>query len=434
VSVLDRGSGLLDGLTATERGVVAFIIGLSLLLVYGLVTGGLGPTYFLYLVGLVGMYVLLSFGLNAQWGYTGLINFSVAAFFGLGAYGTALLTADNSPIAGGFNPLVGLLVGLVLAAFVAVVIGIPTLRLRTDYLAIASLGLAEVIRIIVLNQRAYTNGSAGLRGIPGFFEGWPVLSTFPQTMPTLVVERIAVTIPGLFRFELFGLTLGPGFWQGLLNVSLVLVFVGVTYLLLRRVHRSPWGRVLRTIRSDEDLAEALGKNTYGFKMQSFVLGSVIMALAGVFYAHLNLFVSPGDFEPINTFYVWIAVILGGSGSNRGAMFGGFVVIAIREGTRFLGDVLPAAFPTLGIPFTDLVVSLPASLSIIETTYATVVGNFAATRLLAVGLLIILVMRFRPEGVLPPQRELIWPSAAEEDRSGTGSGRGVAADGRGGRDE
>ncbi|MFC7228122.1 branched-chain amino acid ABC transporter permease [Salinirubellus salinus] len=420
--------GLLDGYTRAERGVVGFVVLLMLLLTYGLVTGGLGPTYFLYLIGLVGMYVLLSFGLNAQWGYTGLINFSVAAFFGIGAYGTALLSADSSPIAGDMLPVVGLFVGLLVAAIVAVVIGIPTLRLRTDYLAIASLGLAEVIRILVQNQRDYTNGSAGLRGIPGFFEGWPVLETFPQAMPTLIVERLVVTIPFVAEFGLFGFRLGPGFWQGLLNVSLVLVFVGVTYAMLRRVHRSPWGRVLRTIRADEDLAEALGKNTYAFKMQSFVLGSVIMALAGVFYAHLNLYVSPGDFEPINTFYVWIAVILGGSGSNRGAMFGGFVVIAIREGTRFLGDLLPAAFPTLGVPFTDLVVSFPA---LVENTYATVVSNFASTRLLAVGLIIILVMRFRPEGVLPPQRELIWPAATEGSDPGSEPGaRAVSTDGSG----
>lgn len=383
-------------LRRAEQGVFVFVVGLLVLLAYGVVSGGLGPAYFTYLVGLVGMYILLTFGLNVQWGYTGLINFSVAAFFGLGAYGTALLTADSSPIAGQFNPLVGLLVGLVLAAIVAVIIGIPTLRLRADYLAIASLGLAEVVRLIVLNEQHLTNGSAGVRAIPGFFEGWPVLETFPQTMPGLEVDTILWET----------IVLQSSFWQGLLNVALVSVFVAVTFLVLRRAHQSPWGRVLRTIRSDEDLAEALGKNTYAFKMQAFVLGSIIMALAGVFYAHLNLYVSPGDFEPINTFYIWIAVILGGSGSNRGAMLGGFVVIAIREGTRFLGDFLPATFP----------IGLPDMLTIVETTYATIVGNFASTRLLAVGVIIILVMRYRPEGVLPPQHELIWPGTVETSGS------------------
>lgn len=393
-----------DDLSTAEQGVSVFIVGLSLLLVLGLVTGGLSPTYFLYLVGLVGMYVLLSFGLNSQWGYAGLINFSVAAFFGLGAYGTALLTASSSPLGiegsrlFGVLPLtlVGLFVAIVLAIVVAVAIGIPTLRLRADYLAIASLGLAEVVRLLFLNQQEVTNGSAGLRGIPGFFDGWPLLGTFPEAMPGLRFAELELSIPGVYSTRILGFTLGTPFWQALLNVALVFALAGGVYLVLRRAHRSPWGRVLRTIRSDEDLAEALGKNTYAFKMQAFVLGSVIMALGGVFYAHLNLFVSPGDLEPINTFYVWIAVILGGSGSNRGAMFGGFVVIAIREGTRFLGDVLPASFP-LDVP-------------LLTEIYATVVGNIASTRLLAVGVLIILVMRFRPQGVLPPQRELIWPES------------------------
>ena len=361
-----------SGLTRAEQGVTGFIIMFVLLLVGGLLTGSLAPTYFLFLVGLAGMYSLLSLGLNVQWGYTGLINFSVAAFFGIGAYGTALASASSSPVAGNLAPVVGLLVALVLAATLALLIGIPTLRLRADYLAIASIGLAEVVRIIFLNESQWTNGSAGLRGIPTFFNGWPLLGTFPQAMPRVVISWI----PGQT------IMLNQPFWQALLNVSLVLTFIAISYFLLKRAHRSPWGRVLRTIRSDEDLARALGKNTFFYKMQAFVLGSLIMALAGVFYAHLNLFVSPGDLNPITTFYVWVAVMLGGSGSNRGALFGGFVIVAIREGTRFL-NVLDF------IPF-----------------------DAAQLRLLMIGIIIVLLMRFRPQGVLPPQRELIWPSVVD----------------------
>jgi len=398
-------------LTRAERGVTAFLVAFGALLLFGLLSGGLAPAYFLYLVGIGGMYALLSFGLNSQWGFTGLINFSVAAFFGIGAYGTALMTGNTSPIAGGFNPLVGLLVALVLAAVLAVLIGVPTLRLRADYLAIASLGLAEVVRTIVKNQRGWTNGTAGIRGIPSFFEGWPVLATFPTAMPTLEVVvspgwRTAIDVPfvglGLeFAIPASTLVLGTSFWRALLNVALVLTFLGASYALLRRVHRSPWGRVLRTIRSDEDLARALGKHTYSFKMQSFVLGSLLMALAGVFYAHLNLFVSPGDLDPITTFYVWVAVILGGSGSNRGALFGGFVVVAIRQGTRFLNEFA-------WIPF-----------------------DVAPLRLLLIGVLIVVLMRYRPQGVLPPQRELIWPSAVDEAPSRPDSGVREAKGGGGG---
>ncbi len=372
MGVLTDPRGYWDDLTTAEQGVTAAIGLIVFGLVMALLTGALGASYFLFLFGLAGMYALLSFGLNSQWGFTGLINFSVAAFFGLGAYGAAIMTASNSPLGGGYNPVFGLIVGLTLAGVVAVAIGIPTLRLRADYLAIATLGLAEVVRLFMLNERQWTNGSAGLRGIPTFFEDWPVLGTFTEVMPAIEIELV----PGS------PVVLGLSFWQQLLNVALLLVFLGGTFMVLRRAQRSPWGRLLRTIRSDEDLAKALGKNTYSYKMQSFVLGSLIMALAGVFYAHLNLFVSPGDLDPITTFYVWVAVILGGSGSNRGALLGGFVVVAIREGSRFVSDV--GAIPLGGASF----------------------------RLLAIGLLIILVMRFRPQGILPPQRELIWPSAVD----------------------
>ena len=382
MSALTDPKGAIAELTRPEGWVLGVSVAFLLFLLVALLTGALGPSYFLFLVGLAGMYALLSFGLNAQWGFTGLINFSVAAFFGIGAYGSALITASSSPVGEMLSdvpvvgsllglPLVGLVVGLFVAFVLAVLIGIPTLRLRADYLAIASLGLAEVVRLIVLNERWLTNGSAGVRGIPGFFQGWPVLSTFPEAMPGLRLE----IVPGSPIF------LEASFWQALLNVLLVLAFAGGTYLVLRRAHRSPWGRVLRTIRSDEDLARALGKNTYSFKMQSFVLGSLIMALAGVFYTHLNLYVGPGDLDPITTFYAWVAVILGGSGSNRGALFGGIVIVTIREGTRFLNDVALPIDP-------------------------------APLRLLLIGVVIIAVMRYRPQGILPPQRELIWPSAAD----------------------
>ncbi|ELZ53334.1 MULTISPECIES: branched-chain amino acid ABC transporter permease [Halorubrum] len=371
MSALDAPRAALAELTRPEGWVLGVSVAFLLFLLAALLTGALGPTYFLFLVGLAGMYALLSFGLNAQWGFTGLINFSVAAFFGIGAYGSALMTASGSPIAGGLDPLVGLVVALVVAFALALLIGIPTLRLRADYLAIASLGLAEVVRLIVLNERWLTNGSAGVRGIPGFFEGWPVLSTFPEAMPGLRLE----VVPGS------PILLETAFWQASLNVLLVLGFAGATFFVLRRAHRSPWGRVLRTIRSDEDLARALGKNTYSFKMQSFVLGSLIMALAGVFYTHLNLYVGPGDLDPITTFYAWVAVILGGSGSNRGALFGGIVIVTIREGTRFLNDVALPIDP-------------------------------APLRLLLIGVVIVAVMRYRPQGILPPQRDLIWPSAVD----------------------
>ncbi|KTG09606.1 branched-chain amino acid ABC transporter permease [Haloferax profundi] len=339
----------------SERRIFAVLGLITVLLVVGVVTGVVGLSFLLFQVSLVGMYALLSLGLNVQWGYAGLINFSVAAFWGLGAYCAALLTAPNSPLGLGLHPVFGFLAAIVVSALVAILIGIPTLRLREDYLAIASLGLAEVIRLIILNERQWTAGSSGISGIPAL-------------IPWLPLTRLATT------------------------ASVVVVLGVLIYLFLRRTHRSPWGRVLRTIRSDEDLAKALGKDTYQFKMQAFVIGSVIMAIAGAFYAHLNLYLDPSDLVPLTTFYIWIAVILGGTGSNRGAVVGAAVVIAIREGTRFINDV--PAIGSLGL-------------------------DVAPLRLLFVGVLIILIMRYRQDGLLPPKDELIWPAAKDKASAPSG---------------
>jgi ABC-type branched-subunit amino acid transport system permease subunit len=403
MSRLDLG-GHWGQLTGTERGVTGALAVILALLLVGVLTGFIAPAYLVFLVGLAAMYALMSLGLNAQWGFSGLINFSIAAFFGIGAYGTALMTADSSPIAGGLSPVLGVLVALVVSAIIAVLIGIPTLRLGADYLAIATLGLAEVLRLIALNEQWLTNGSAGVRGIPQFFAGWPVLDGLPAALPGFRVELI----PGQpFFFE-------QPFYQAVLNFVVVLAFLTVSYLILRRAHRSPWGRVLRTIRSDEDLAEALGKNTYWYKMQAFVLGSLVMALAGVFAAHLIRFVGPSTLDPLTTFYVWVAVILGGSGSNRGALIGGFVIVAIREGTRFASDLINFVVGVLPEIVVDGIFGL---IDIVNTLLPLVnmqsLPDPAPLRLLIIGLVIIVVMRYRPEGLLPPQKELIWPGTVDD---------------------
>jgi len=358
----------------TATNVVLAVAALGLL--GGAMVGLISPAYLVFLVSLAGMYALLSLGLNVQWGYAGLINFSVAAFFGIGAYVPVLLSATGSPITDSVPPVAGVFVAVIVTVVLALAIGIPTLSLREDYLAIASLGLAEVVRLVFRNQENWTGGTSGVGGIPLFFDGVPVLDTLPRDIGTVDV--------GFY-------TLGFQFWNSLLNAAIVGAFVLGSFLVLRRMHRSPWGRVLRTIRSDEELAEALGKNTYAFRMQAFVLGSVVAMLAGVYYAYSNYYLTPDIFDPIYTFYAWIAVILGGSGSNRGALLGGVVIVAIVEGTRAIGDV---AFSL------DLVVT--------QLDVAFTLG--ASFRLLAIGLLIILVMRFRPQGVLPPRDELIWPGA------------------------
>ncbi|WP_442905088.1 branched-chain amino acid ABC transporter permease [Haladaptatus sp. ZSTT2] len=333
---------------------VVVVVGLSILVsLFIFELSFIVPTY-----AVAGMWILLALGLNVQWGYAGLINFSVAAFWGIGMYSVALLSAPGSPLGFEFNPGVALVAAIVVSALTALIIGIPTLRLRADYLAIASIGFAEIIRELVSNERELTAGTQGV--------------SIPALLPELATSLDAVFAPDAPAFP----------YRGLVDFLLVAITVFVVYLFLRRLHISPWGRVLRTIRSDEDLAKALGKNTYWLKMQAFVLGSVLMAIAGFFYAYQFRFVLPETLEPINTFYVWVAVILGGTGSNRGAILGGLTLVAVR------------VFPSFFINFLALDV------------------NVGAVRLLIVGLLIIGIVRFRPQGILPPRSELIWPAARD----------------------
>lgn len=354
----DTFSTRLERLTREEQLIAAGALGLAVVIGIGVAVGALQSAFLVSSLAFAPVTLLLALGLNVQWGYSGLVNFSVAGFFGIGAYSTAVLTNGADPHELALHPIVGLAAAIAVSAVLAVLIGLPTLRLRADYFAIATLGFAEIVRQILLNEQWLTNGGLGVFGIPVLLDGGPF-----------------ATIGDLLNTT--GRNVG--------NVVAGVLLVAAVFLLLRRLQSSPWGRVLRTIRADEDVGQALGKNTYRFKLQAFVLGSMIMGVAGFYFAHYIRAVSPGAFVPIETFYIWVAVILGGSGSNRGAILGGLAVVVILRGTRLINEQLDELLFVLTI-------------------------DEQALRLLLIGLLVIAIVRLRPQGLLPPQREHIWPAA------------------------
>lgn len=303
------------------------------------------PAFFVNVATFAVVYVILALGLNLQWGYTGLFNISVAAFWGIGAYTAAIVTKPPSaPTALGLNlpylwvdvagvplPLApAVLAGALAAGAVGLLIAIPTLRLRDDYLAIATLGLAEVIRLVLTNEEWLTQGARGLT----------------VSNPILGMDYSNVVLLGV-----------------------ALALLGVTYWLLEVGVRSPWGRVLKAVREDQQVAESVGKDTFVYKTQSFVLGSAVMGAAGTITALQLNFLVPSQFGPRWAFYVYIAVIVGGSGRNRGAVLGGLLLAVLLELPSFLRDF---------VPFESVVTNL---------------------RLLVIGLLVILVMTYRPWGIL-----------------------------------
>ena len=254
---------------------------------------------------------IICLGLNLQWGETGLFNVGVAGFVAIGAYTSALLTTpDMAGRLGGFGfPIwIGWPAAMLASGLAAAVIGAITLRLRADYLAITTFGIATAIQLVALNAETLTGGPFGIGFIPRAFAG---LEDQPM----------------LFNFA---------------NLGLVLAVTAAVYVALERLVRSPWGRVLRAIREDETAATSLGKNANLFRIQAFVLGSAVMGLAGAIQAHFIGFIAPENYLSAITFQVWAMLIIGGSGSNRGALLGAITVWALWTMTGgVLGMFVPA---------------------------------------------------------------------------------------------
>lgn len=270
-----------------------------------------GPVSYLVFFAVIALiYALLALGLNLQWGFTGLFNVGVAGFFLIGAYASAILTGPAEPgRLGGFAlPVpVGWLGAALAAGLFALAVGVPALRLRHDYLAITTFGIAITLQLVALNARPLTGGAFGLGLIPRPLHD----------------------------------AIGGGFRWNLAYLGLVATLVLAVHRAIERMVRGPWGRVLRAIREDEAAAEALGKHAFRFRLEAFALGSMVMGLAGAVYAHYIGFIAPEDFQPVLTFQVWAMLIVGGSGNNRGAIAGAFLVWAVWTLSGALLDQLVA---------------------------------------------------------------------------------------------
>ena len=287
------------------------------------------------------VFAVIVLGLNLQWGYTGLFNVGVAGFVAIGAYTSALLTTP--PIDGrwgglGWPVALGWLAAMLTSGVAGALVGLLTLRLRDDYLAITTFGIAVVIQLVALNAQTLTGGPFGVQFIPKPLQAW----------------------------------LGTGTAWTLAYLALVLAVLALAYSALQRLVHSPWGRALRGIREDETAAASLGKSPFALKLQSFVLGSMLMGLGGAMQAHFVGYIAPEDFLPILTFQLWAMLIVGGSGNNRGAVLGAYVVWAFWVGA---GSLL-----RLWIPQAEQ-------------------ARGAALQVVLIGVLIALMLVLRPRGLL-----------------------------------
>ncbi|HEX3952077.1 MAG TPA: branched-chain amino acid ABC transporter permease [Stellaceae bacterium] len=282
-----------------------------------------------------GLYALMALGVNLTWGIAGMVNLGLIGFFAVGAYASALLTLKAGlPIA------VGVICGGLIAALTGSAVALITARLRGDYLAIVTLGFAETIRITAANEIWLTNGSDGLSGIPGPYRA----------------------------------LLSPEFYD-LLFLGIVIAVVAVTYVLAERLARSPFGRVLRAIRDDEQVAAVAGKRVIAFKIKAFALSAGALGVAGALYAHYTSFIAPEIFVPLFTLYIKLALLAGGRANNRGAVLGGFLVVFLLESGRFAIPLIPGISAVQG----------------------------AALREFLIAVLLLVILRLRPSGILPEPR-------------------------------
>ena len=246
-----------------------------------------------------GLYALMALGVNLTWGMAGMVNLGLAGFFAVGGYATALLTKA------GFVIPLGVAAGASAAALAGAGVALITARLRADYLAIVTLGFSESVRIVASNELWLTNGSDGIAGIPGPWRG--VLS------------------PGGFN---------------VMFLAIVMVALGAVFLLLQRLATAPFGRVLRALRDDEDVAAVAGKNVLLFKLKAFAIGGGVLGLAGALYAHYTSYIAPDIFAPLLTINIVLALVVGGIGNNFGAAVGATILVVLLEGTRFAAPLLP----------------------------------------------------------------------------------------------
>ncbi|AFY31283.1 branched-chain amino acid ABC transporter permease [Calothrix sp. PCC 7507] len=370
--------------------------------------------YLIFLAISTATFALFSLGLNLQWGFTGLINFGHIAFMTLGAYTTVLLSLQGCPL------LLAAVVGAIVAALLGLVIGFATLRLREDYLGIVTIGTGELIRLVVNNQdlpvgKAWISGAFGVQSYPIPFSTTPnlffrlvmigilsllfLVSMFSlwRWIQTAQKSRIADAANRMGSKQEFASRLGVGIFLGLLAIAiyiagvftlynyipkaglmlLSLLVLALVFWRLEILVRSPWGRVLKAIREDEEIPRALGKNVFWYKLQSLMLGGAIAGIAGAFFAWQISAIYPDNFQPQLTFDGWIMVILGGSGNNLGSILGAVIFFAYDAVTR---EVLPKI-----VPLDE--------------------ARLGAFRIMVIGLILMVLMIWRPQGILGKKEEL-----------------------------
>ncbi len=307
-------------------------------------------------VGVVaGIYTILALGLQVQFGFAGLLNFGQVAFMAISAYTMAILVVKE-----GWSTWLAAPLAIVAAAVGGLLLGLTSLRLRADYFAIVTIAFSEIIRYVATNDGSLTGGTQGTIALG------PIGTASEYNGEW---SRFEGRVQHTLGFSSSDATMLVIVW------TVAIVLLAVTWFALR----TPWGRVLRAIRDDEDAAASLGKNTFAYKLQALAIGAALAGVAGLFYAWEFSFFSPDDFQPLLTFFAWMILLLGGVGRVWAVPVGAGVFGFIFAGTRFLNFA----------PFSWFASDQRAYL-----------------RLIIVGLIILALVLVRPQGLLGNKREMV----------------------------
>jgi ABC-type branched-subunit amino acid transport system permease subunit len=303
-------------------------------------------------------FAMAALGLAIHFGFVGLLNFGIAGFMAVGAYGYAISTLTF-----GFPWWAAFLAAIAASAVFAVILGIPTLQLRGDYLAIVTIAAAEIVRLLLLSTTwIETTGSAD--GLVAYANDFRSINPFPD---------------GVYGF-------GP--WTYTANQFWVLIFalviLAISAFLLWRLVKSPWGRVIKGIREDEDAVRALGKNVFAYKMQALIVGGIVAGLGGALYV-MPSSANPMLFATSLTFFVWTALLLGGAATVFGPLLGAVIFWVLQA---FLGSLLPA-------------MAQAGLLGALSSAQA------GALRFVLVGILLVVIVIVRPQGIVGDKRELTF---------------------------
>ncbi|MGO2746151.1 branched-chain amino acid ABC transporter permease [Microbacterium sp.] len=302
-------------------------------------------------------YAIAATGLAVHFGYAGLLNFGMAGFMAIGAYSYAI-----SILTFGLPWWVGIIVGMVMSTVFAFILGIPTLRLRADYLAIATIAAAEIVRLL-FTSTAFEEQTNAADGLGGYHAGFRDANPFPE---------------GTYGFGPWTYNANQ-FWVRVFGILVLAICIYLVWALMR----SPWGRVLKGIREDEDAVRSLGKNVFSYKMQALVIGGIMGGLGGAVFA-LPSAVVPASYTTSLTFFLWTILLLGGAATVFGPALGAVIFWVIMA---FLEGVLPSLAAQGILPMSAI--------------------QAATLRFVIVGLALMLLVIFRPQGILGNKRELTF---------------------------